>query len=251
MLQQDRPGIPRSDAQLDRESRVIRIMKITRLPLARLLLIVGVCLPFLARAAPSAATEGLEIPAPGKISSANKRKLKPLIEDTAKRYGLDKDLVHAVIAAESGYNPKAVSPAGAIGLMQVMPATAADYGVDSTEELFDPKVNLDTGSRHLKRLLRKYSNIRQAVMAYNAGEGALDSNLGLVPYDETRRYTIQVINNYWVSKGKKPLNLRELGLTGKKGRIRLVINSTVRNLDPGLHSFGPDSKPMFVLESKD
>ena len=234
-------------------------MKRTRLPLVRILLIVGMCLPLLGQAAASAATEGLEIPAPGKISSANKRMLKPLIEDTAKKYGLDKDLVHAVIAAESGYNPKAVSRAGAIGLMQVMPATAADYGVDSTDALFDPKVNIDTGSRHLKRLLGKYNNIRQAVMAYNAGEGALDSNLGLVPYDETRVYTIRVINNYWVSKGKKPVAFLDAGiglrhgsdLDKRKDRIRLVINSTVRNLDPGLHSFGPESKPMFVLESKD
>jgi len=199
------------------------------------------------------AAEGLEIPPPGKISAANKRKLKPLIEQTAKKYRLDKDLVHAIIAAESGYNPQAVSRAGAIGLMQVMPATAADYGVDSADALFDPEVNVDTGSRHLKRLLGKYNNIRQAVMAYNAGEGALDGNLGLVPYDETRRYTVQVINNYWVSKGKKPIAFLDggLGLGRKKGRVRLVINSTVRNLDPGLHSFGPESKPMFVLESKD
>jgi soluble lytic murein transglycosylase-like protein len=225
-------------------------MKRIRLSPVRALALAGLCLPLVLQAEAVSSTDGLEIPPPGKISSANKRTLKPLIDGAAKRHGLDKDLVHAVIAAESGYNPNAVSPAGAIGLMQVMPATAADYGVDSVEELFDPAVNLDTGSRHLKRLLGKYKNLRQAIMAYNAGEGALAANGGIVTYDETRAYTLQVFNNYWRSKGKKPLAMRDLGLGGK-GRVRVVINSTVRNVDPGLHSFGPESKPMFILESKD
>lgn len=193
---------------------------------------------------------GLETPASGKISVSNKRKLKPMIDGVAKRRGIDADLVHAVIAAESGYNPQAVSPKGAIGLMQVMPATAGDYGIDSAEDLFDPKTNVNTGTRHLKRLLGKYKNIRHAIMAYNAGEGTLERTRGAVTYPETRMYTVRVINNYWRNKGKKPVNFRELGLTGP-GRIKVVINSTVGNLDPGLHSFGPDSKPMFVLESKD
>lgn len=193
---------------------------------------------------------GLETPAPGKVSGSNKRKLKPMIDGIAKKRGIDKDLVHAVIAAESGYNPNAVSPKGAIGLMQVMPATAGDYGIDSADDLFDPKTNVETGTRHLKRLLKKYKNIHHAVMAYNAGEGTLDRTRGAVTYSETRTYALRVINNYWRNKGKKPLHLRELGLT-KAGRVKVVINSTVGNLDPGLHSFGPESKPMFILESKD
>ena len=194
--------------------------------------------------------EGLETPAPGNVSGSNKRKLKPLIDGIAKKRGVDPHLVHAVIAAESGYNPTAVSPAGAIGLMQVMPETAADYGVDSVEALFQPKTNVDTGTRHLKRLLGKYKNIRQAIMAYNAGEGALARNNGAVTYQETRLYALRVINNYWRNQGKKPINLRELGLS-RSGRVKLVINSTVRDLDPGLHTVGPQSKPMFILESKD
>jgi soluble lytic murein transglycosylase-like protein len=83
--------------------------------LARPLPLAGICLPG-GRPRPSPPPRALEIPAPGKISGADKRKLKPLIDETAKKYRLDKDLVHAVIAAESGHNPKAASRAGAIGL---------------------------------------------------------------------------------------------------------------------------------------
>ena len=202
------------------------------------------------KAPASGKTEGLETPAPGTISGSNKRKLKALIDAIAKKRAVDPHLVHAVIAAESGYNPTAVSPKGAIGLMQVMPETAADYGVDTADELFEPRTNVETGTRHLKRLLKKYKNIRQAIMAYNAGEGALARNNGAVTYQETRQYALRVINNYWRNQGKKPLKLRDLGLP-RSGRVKIVINSTVRDLDPGLHTIGPESKPMFVLESKD
>ncbi|MGA7979888.1 MAG: lytic transglycosylase domain-containing protein [Chromatiaceae bacterium] len=190
--------------------------------------------------------DGLEIPAPGKISRANKRKLKPMIDAIARRERVDPNLVNAVIAAESGYNPRAVSRAGAIGLMQVMPATAVDYGVASADALFDPKTNVSVGTRHLRRLLGKYRNIRHAVSAYNAGEGVLDRNGRMVKYPETQRYTLVVISNYWRNQGKKPLSLRQLGIAGST----IHIPSIVRNLDPGLHAAGPETKPMFVLEPK-
>ena len=201
----------------------------------------------LAAAAPGQATTAppeSEVPPPSKPGTTNKRAFKPMIDGIAKQRGVDADLVHAVIAAESGYNPNAVSPKGAIGLMQVMPATAADYGVGSADALFDPKTNVDVGTRHLKRLLNKYGSIRQAVAAYNAGEGALERNNAALAYPETRRYQVQVFNNFWRNKGKEPHKLRELGLAP------LVIQSTFRNLDPGLHQVGPNSKPMFVLEPK-
>lgn len=185
-----------------------------------------------------------EVPAPGKVSSSNKKALKPMIDGIAKRRGLDVDLVHAVIAAESGYNPRAVSPAGALGLMQVMPDTAADYGVDDPQRLFDPETNVDVGTRHLKRLIGKYGNIPRAVAAYNAGEGALERNNAAVAYPETRHYSQQVLGNYMKSKGRRPADLKALGL----GLTPIVIRSTITNLDPGLHRVGPDSKPMFVLE---
>jgi hypothetical protein len=88
--------------------------------------------------------------------------------------------------------------------MQVMPATASDYGVTSVDALFDPNTNLDTGMRHLKRLLDKYGSIGHAVMAYNAGEGALERSGGFVTYPETQRYTHAVLVAYLRKKGVRP-----------------------------------------------
>ena len=201
--------------------------------------------------APPSASEpsqnSLEGPSPGQTRTARRRTFKPMIDEIAAKRGLDTALVHAVIAAESGYDPNAVSPKGAVGLMQVMPATAGDYGLESVEALFDPRTNVEIGTRHLRRLMRKYQNMRQAIMAYNAGEGAIARTAGLGIYDETRLYTLRVLNHYWRNKGQKPLDLRKLGLTG---RVRLTLPSTVKSLDPGLHAPGPKSQPMFVLESK-
>ncbi|WP_242467531.1 lytic transglycosylase domain-containing protein [Thiocapsa imhoffii] len=134
----------------------------------------------------------------------SRQELVSLVERLAARHGLDLDLVHAVIRAESAYNPNAVSHAGAVGLMQVMPATAADYGVHSVDALFDPKINLETGMRHFKRLLDKYGSIGHAVMAYNAGEGALERSGGFVTYAETQRYTHGVVVSYLNKKGVRP-----------------------------------------------
>jgi len=202
------------------------------------------CFLFAAWGAAVEAGQGLEAPPPGKISGANKRTLRPMIDGIAKRHGVDKDLVHAVIAAESGYNPKAVSPAGAIGLMQVMPATAADYGVASADALFDPETNVKVGTRHLKRLISKYGSVGHAVAAYNAGEGAFEGNKAMT-YPETRRYAVQVIDFYRRSKGKAPLNLKQIRIPS---RSRIKIPSVVGNLDPGLHRTAPGTKSMFVLE---
>lgn len=219
-------------------------------PPTKALLLLALCAalcPAAGSAAPKAvSTADLETPAPGTISAANKRALTPLIRTIAEKRGVDPDLVHAVIAAESGYNPTAVSPKGAVGLMQIMPATAADYGVTAHEQLLDPGTNVRTGTRHLKRLLDKYKSVGHAVMAYNAGEGALDRAGLALDYPETRAYTLRVLGNYWRSKGRAPTGLAALGLP----RPRLIIRSTVSNLDPGLHAIGPDSKPMFVIERK-
>jgi soluble lytic murein transglycosylase-like protein len=103
-----------ADAGTDRESREIRNIKSTGPTLARLLFLADICLPFLWQAALSATPEDLEISAPGEIRDANK--CKPLIEEATKQYRLDKDMAHAVIAAESGHNPKAASHAGGVGL---------------------------------------------------------------------------------------------------------------------------------------
>lgn len=130
--------------------------------------------------------------------------IKSAIDDLAAHYGVDALLIRAVVHAESHYDPFAVSPAGAIGLMQVMPATASEYGVVSADLLFDAEINLRVGIRHLKRLIKKYGKPGPAVMAYNAGEGALERGDGFVAYPETQRYTHQVLSEYLVQKGILP-----------------------------------------------
>ena len=134
-------------------------------------------------------------PPPGKISLANKKRLTPHIDRIARQYHIEPALIHAVISAESGYNPNAVSSAGAIGLMQVLPGTADDYGVKH-QDLYDPITNITTGTRHLRRLLIKYKNISHSLAAYNAGEGTSQRYRRAVPYLETRKYVVRVIKYY-------------------------------------------------------
>lgn len=144
------------------------------------------------------------LPKPPQTVPPSPRLVKATIDRFAGTYQLDLDLVHSLIKAESAYNVHAVSRAGAVGLMQVMPATGVDYGVTSVDALFDPEINLHTGMRHLKRLLEKYDSIGQAVMAYNAGEGALERGGGFVTYPETQRYAHAVLVSYLRKKGVPP-----------------------------------------------
>lgn len=119
----------------------------------------------------------------------------PRIERAARAAGVDASLLHAVIRAESAYNPKAVSPKGAAGLMQLMPATARRYGV---ADRFDPDQNVLGGALYLRDLLARFDGqLELALAAYNAGEGAVQKHGGRVPpYAETQRYVPQVMHNY-------------------------------------------------------
>lgn len=121
---------------------------------------------------------------------------RPLIEQAAERYAVDAALIRAVIKVESNFNPDAVSHAGALGLMQVLPRTAGDYGVDEPQQLFDPAINIAVGSRHLKRLLLKYRNISRALSAYHAGEGNETQFRRRGVFVETRKYTVRVIKYF-------------------------------------------------------
>ena len=125
----------------------------------------------------------------------NREKYTPTIDYIAKHYRLPKSLVHAVITAESSYNPEAISKAGAVGLMQLMPGTAKRYGVKNR---MNPYENLHGGTRYLRDLLIMFDNdLRLALAAYNAGENAVKKYGNKVPpYRETQTYVSRVISYY-------------------------------------------------------
>ena len=130
-----------------------------------------------------------------KYLSANKSKFNDLIAKAAAKHQMDPKLLHAVIQAESAYNPNAVSSAGAVGLMQLMPDTARRYGVTDRH---DAEQNVDGGTRYLKDLLAMFnSNLKLAVAGYNAGEGAvMKFNNTVPPYPETQNYVQHVLRLY-------------------------------------------------------
>lgn len=119
--------------------------------------------------------------------------LENLITEEANIQGVNPNLVKAVVHAESGFNPKAVSPAGAMGLMQLMPKTAQELGVQS---VLDPQQNVHGGTKYLKSLLEKYQSVPMALAAYNAGPGAVDRYDGIPPYRETQTYVQRVLQQF-------------------------------------------------------
>ncbi|MGY4527522.1 lytic transglycosylase domain-containing protein [Pseudomonas sp. UBA4617] len=117
-----------------------------------------------------------------------------VVAAAARAHDVPPALLHAVIKAESGYNPKARSPAGAVGLMQLMPDTAREMGVQNR---LDPEDNVQGGARYLKRMLDLFDNdITLAVAAYNAGPEAVLRRGAVPPFAETRRYVPDVLREY-------------------------------------------------------
>jgi soluble lytic murein transglycosylase-like protein len=130
--------------------------------------------------------------------------LRGLIERSAAEEGVDPALVAAMITQESGGNPEAVSPAGARGLMQLMPSTARMLGV---ENVFDPDQNVSGGVRYISRLLERYGgDEKMALAAYNAGPGTVDRYGGVPPYRETTNYLQRVnqLKDLYSRMGFKP-----------------------------------------------
>ena len=128
------------------------------------------------------------------VSPARQRRLTPravrdLVDRVAADVGLDNRLAHALVRAESNYQPLAISPKGAMGLTQIMPAIASQYTLDDP---FDPEGNLRAGLSHLRRLLHRHG-VRHALAAYNAGEGAVAQYGGVPPYRETEQYVRRIL----------------------------------------------------------
>lgn len=120
----------------------------------------------------------------------NPRAYDKLIARMAKAHDVEGSLIKAVMHVESEFNPYATSRKGAAGLMQLMPATAYEYGVDN---VYDPAQNIEAGVLHLKYLLQRYHSRKLAIAAYNAGQGNVDRYKGIPPYSETRSYVRKVL----------------------------------------------------------
>ena len=121
-----------------------------------------------------------------------------LVKAAAARYAVDAELIKSVIAAESNFDPKAISKRNARGLMQLLPETAARFGV---QDIFDPKENIDAGTHYLSDLLKRYNNdLVLALAAYNAGPERVEQYGNVPPYSETVSYVRKVKKNYEKSK---------------------------------------------------
>ncbi|MGA7411092.1 MAG: lytic transglycosylase domain-containing protein [Bryobacteraceae bacterium] len=128
------------------------------------------------------------------VTVADRDTVRKLISSAAARHQIDPDFLASVVKAESAFNPTAVSIKGASGLMQLMPQTAAEMGV---QNVFDPAANVEGGTKYLQQLLQRYDwDAVKALAAYNAGPQRVDQYGGIPPYAETRDYVSRVVADY-------------------------------------------------------
>lgn len=134
------------------------------------------------------------ISAQANTTTASKSQILNVVNQVAEKHGVDEKLVQALIKQESGFNPNAKSKAGAMGLMQLMPSTAKNLGV---QDPYNVVQNVEGGVKYLKSMLNKYNgNVILALAAYNAGPGAVDKYDGVPPYKETQNYVRNILANY-------------------------------------------------------
>ena len=159
----------------------------------------------------------------------NVAKFESLVHQEATRQKLEPALVKAVIAVESAYDPAAVSPKGAVGLMQLIPGTAARYGVKKST---DPIENVGGGTRYLRDLLRMFDgNLSLALAGYNAGEGAVQRYRNTIPpFPETQAY-VKLVMQFYEHFGGGARPVQQVVKVQETGRIRLTIPGR-RNLPP-------------------
>lgn len=169
------------------------------------------------------------------VNHPNIKTVEPLIHQIAGKQDVDPALVKAVMAVESGFNPAAVSPKGAIGLMQVIPDTGARFGVSADarrtieQKLADPRTNITAGVRYLSWLMQQFPNNLELVLAaYNAGEGAVQRyNNRIPPYPETRQYVSTVLQFYRLYQPQQGVVLKRASASaGDDGpRVKMVIGA--------------------------
>ncbi|SCU77042.1 putative transglycosylase [Cupriavidus necator] len=165
------------------------------------------------------------------VNHPNIKTVEPLIHQIAGKQDVDPALVKAVMAVESGFNPGAVSPKGAIGLMQVIPDTGARFGVSADarrsieQKLADPRTNITAGVRYLSWLMQLFPNNLELVLAaYNAGEGAVQRyNNRIPPYPETRQYVSTVLQFYRLYQPQQGAVLKRASASADGPRVKMVI----------------------------
>lgn len=133
-------------------------------------------------------------------SAVSRAAIDRYVRANARASGVDPELIEAIIANESGFNPNATSRAGARGLMQLMPETSASLGV---LDPYDPAQNVRAGTRYLRALLDRFGGVELAVAAYNAGAGAVERYGGVPPYAETQNYVRNVLSRYRALRSKQ------------------------------------------------
>lgn len=167
------------------------------------------------------------------------KQVKHHLREASREQGIDMELLQALIATESGFDPQAVSPKGAVGLMQVMPATAERYGVTGDKKasvatkLTDPRTNIRAGARYLRDLIRMFpGRLELALAAYNAGEGAVQRAGNRVPnFRETQNYVKTVMQLYAMLK---PPAMEAGGRAPHRVQMEIPGPAARRNLPPGV-----------------
>lgn len=162
--------------------------------------------------------------------SPNFKQVKHHMREASKTHSVDFELLQALIVAESGFDAHAVSPKGAVGLMQLMPATAQRFGVRGDkvksveQKLTDPKTNISAGTRYLRALMQMFpGKLELAIAAYNAGEGAVQRAGNQIPnYKETQNYVKTVMQTYRALK--PPSGIEELRNGAAPSRVRMEMN---------------------------